>query len=322
VPVRPPSIAANAAAVDWVEGAGGVRLRRYRLCRPAEGPATAPGPVLLWGHANGFAAGSYLPWLQQVSRYCTVYAYDARGHGGADLPPEPLSVSCRADALAADLAAVAAAVRAEIGPQRPLHFAAHSFTGLAALRLGGVHGAVPWTSATLFEPPLAPTPDHAAHAIAAELAEALVTGALRRRPVWDSPAALGERLAASPAYARWDRAMLAAHCAAILHPAADGRGWGLASPPAVEAAGYRMTMDTSTFRFAAGFACPNVLVASQPAGEGATPSWAALVQGLAAARVPAARLVRLADCGHMMLFERPDACLAELLAAIDRSGRA
>ena len=310
---RPPSIPKSAADARWVEGADGLRLRLYRVNGPVR-----DGPVLLWGHANGFAAGSYLPWLQRAAGHMTVYAFDARGHGGSDVPPEPYTATCGADALALDLHALAAVVRAEIRPERPLHFAAHSFTGLAALRLGCVFGEIPWASATLFEPPLSPTPDYPAHAVAAELADVLVNGALRRRPDWDSPDAFTARLSGSTAFAAWDADMMRAHGQAILHPKADGGGCMLACPPAIEAAGYRMTMNTSTFRFADRFDCPTTFIASQPAGEGATPSWAALVQGLAAARVPGARLVRMPDCGHMMLFEKPDECLAELLAGMER----
>ncbi len=311
---QPSSITESAADAQWVEGAG-VRLRLYRLPGPAQS-----GPVLLWGHANGFAAGSYLPWLQRVAANMTVFAFDERGHGGSDIPPEPFTASCGADALAHDLAALAGVVRAEIGPDRPLHFAAHSYTGLAALQLGGVFGEISWASATLFEPPLSPPPDFPAHAVAAELADVLVNGALRRRPDWDSPQAFIERLAGSRAFAAWDPAMMQAHGQAILHLKTAGAGYTLACPAAIEVAGYRMTMNTSTFRYAGRFACPTTFVASQPAGEGATPSWAALVQGLAADRVPGARLVRMPDCGHMMLFEKQDECLAELLASTERVG--
>ena len=313
---RPPSIPETDADIRWVASADGIRLRLYRLPGPVQ-----EGPVLLWGHANGFAAGSYLPWLKRMGRLMTVYAFDARGHGGSDVPPEPYSATCGADALARDLSALASAVRAEIGPERPLHFAAHSFTGLAALRLGSVFDEIPWASATLFEPPLSPTPDFPAHAVAAELADVLVNGALRRRPDWDSPQAFVDRLSGSKAFTAWDTEMMQAHGQAILHPKADGDGYTLACPPTVEAAGYRMTMNTSTFRFANRFQCPTTFVASQPAGEGATPSWAALVQGLAAERVPGARLVRLPDTGHMMLFEKPDECLTELLASMEQAKR-
>ena len=129
-------------------------------------------------------------------------------------------------------------------------------------------GEIPWASATLFEPPLSPTPDHPAHAIAAELADVLVNGALRRRPDWDSPQAFIYRLSGSKAFAAWDRDMMQAHGNAILRQKADGQGYTLACLPEVEAAGYQMTMNTSTFRYANQFNCPTTFIASQPAGEG------------------------------------------------------
>ena len=277
--------------------------------------------MLLWGHANGFSAGSYLPWLQQIATRMRVFAFDARGHGGSEYPGEPLAQTCRADALAEDLAAVVEALRAIVGVAADIHFAAHSYTGLAALRLGSLHGHCPWKSATLFEPPLSPTPDVPGHAIASELAEALVNGALRRRDAWAGPAALAERLGASSAYADWDKDMLAAHCAAILRPEAEGEGYRLACDPKVEAQGYRMTMDCTTYDYAGLFDCPTTFVASDLPKEGGTPSWASRMQGLAAEKVPGARLVRMPGTGHMMIFEQPQEALRILFESINTADR-
>jgi pimeloyl-ACP methyl ester carboxylesterase len=114
--------------------------------------------------------------------------------------------------------------------------------------------------------------------------------------------------------------MLEAHCRATLRPSNGTDSYELACDPEVEAAGYRMTMNTSTFRYVGRFECPTTFVASDEPGEGATPSWAARVQGLAARQVPGARLVRLPGTGHMMVFEKPDECLRELYACIDFAG--
>ena len=78
-----------------------------------------------------------------------------------------------------------------------------------------------------------------------------------------------------------------------------------------------MTMDSSTFRFLDRFDCPATFVASDLPREGGTPSWASRMQGLAADRVPGARLVRLPGTGHMMIFEAPDDCLRELFNSIE-----
>ncbi len=308
----PPSIPTEAATAEWLDGCDGTALRLYRLHGPV-----SEGPALLFGHANGFAAGSYLPFLQRLTPHMPVFAFDARGHGGAARPPEPLAQSTHVDLLAHDLALVSAAVRQRMGNDRPLHFAAHSFSGLAALRLGAVHDRMPFASACLFEPPLSPTPDLPEHAVSGELSGGLIRAAERRRRDWDSPQAFAERLAGNPHYAAWDRDMLAAHAAATLRPKADGAGYELACDPAVEAAGYRMTLNSSTFNFVHRFRCPTLFVASDPPEAGGPPSWAARMQWLAAERVPNAKLAHLAGTSHMMLFERPDECMGHLLDHIE-----
>ena len=92
------------------------------------------------------------------------------------------------------------------------------------------------------------------------------------------------------------------------------------STGSVEAAGYRMTLNCSTFRFLDRFACPAMFVASDPPEAGGPPSWAARMQWLAAQRVPGAKLVHLPETSHMMLFERPDECRRHLLAHIAGPG--
>jgi lipase len=307
----PPSIPETAAASEPVCGRDGTALRLYRLHGP-----TNEGPALLFGHANGFAAGSYLPWLQRIAQHMPVFAYDSRGHGGSSRPPEPLARSTHVDVLADDLARVVTAVRRHIGEATPLHFAAHSYSGLAAIRLGAVHDQMPFASASLFEPPISPTPDLPEHAVSAELSFGLIGGAERRRREWDSPEAFYDRLDGNKHYAAWDRTMMAAHTRATLRTNADGQGYELACDPAVEAAGYRMTLNSSTFRFADRFRCPTMFVASDPPEAGGPPSWAARMQWLVSKRVPDAKLVHLPGTSHMMLFERPDECLQHLLAHV------
>lgn len=297
----PPSIPPERATTHTVEGFRGARLRLYAL---HDAPADAP--ALLWGHANGFAAGSYLPLLEMLAADFRVLAFDARGHGGAPDVGPPYVSSYHADPYALDLGRVAEAARALIGPDIPLHFAGHSFSGYALVRLGGVFGNAPWAGITLFEPPLCPTPDLPEHALAAALGRELIAGAERRRRRWESPDAFEASLATRPHYARWQPDMLAAHCRATLRP--DGEDWTLCCPPEVEAATYRMTLNTSTFRALSDFPLPVHFVASEPPPPGSPPSWAALVQRSAALRAPLGRLTELTGVGHMMPFERPEAC--------------
>src|SRR6185437_530593 len=119
----------------------------------------AGGPGLLFGHANGFAAGSYGSWLRGFCANARVFAFDARGHGGAEWPEGPLDRVFAVDCFADDLADVATAVAARLDGA-PCHYAAHSLNAAAALRLAARGGTLPWPAMTLFEPPIFPLPDH------------------------------------------------------------------------------------------------------------------------------------------------------------------
>ena len=44
-----------------------------------QGPQNSP--ILHWSHANGFNGATYENLLKKLSRFCHIYAWDARGHG-------------------------------------------------------------------------------------------------------------------------------------------------------------------------------------------------------------------------------------------------
>ncbi len=52
------------------------------------GPPT--GPVMHWAHANGFNGPTYHFLLESLSKHCTVYAWDARKHGGTQGVSKPV----------------------------------------------------------------------------------------------------------------------------------------------------------------------------------------------------------------------------------------
>ncbi len=303
VKARSPSVPADLAESWIVAGADDLPLRVYGWRSNRGGR-----PGILWGHANGFAAGAYAPLLAALAADYDVYAADLRAHGGSADPGGGYDRAITADRLALDLIAVTASIRRR-APNWPLHFAAHSISGLGALRMGGVFGLSPYASLTLFEPPLAPTPDVPLHAGAATLGAILADRALKRRRDLPAPGAFAAALAERPAFARWRPDMLHAFAAATLAPAEDGDGWRLCCPPEAEAAGYRATMDASTFASLAGFDRPILFVESDPEMDGVAPSWATKAQGVAARRAPKGRLARIPETSHMMPFERPDAVL-------------
>jgi pimeloyl-ACP methyl ester carboxylesterase len=276
-----------------------------------DGPAGAPS--LLFGHANGLAAGSYAPWLRELARRFAVFAFDARGHGGARWPEGPLDQVFHVDRFADDLALVAAAVAARRGGV-PLHYAGHSLNAAAALRLAGRGGAQPWSRLVLFEPPIFPPPDSPHHAEAAQKQTPLIERSAARRAQWASPEALFAALSARSVFARFRRDMLAAHCRATLKPLADG-GFTLACPPAVESAIFRAHRVADTWQRLAAARGDIVLVSGDPTLP--ERGWvSALMPDMAAAL--GAALTVLPGADHMMICEQPETCRDLLLRCLER----
>lgn len=307
---RAPSVPSDLAD-NWIAaGADGTDLRVYGWKSN-----TGRRPAVIWGHANGFAAGAYAPLLADLARRHDIFAADLRGHGGSADPGPDYDAAMTADAIGLDLMATTASIR-RVTPFQPLHFAGHSASGLGALRMGAVFGHAPFRSMTLFEPPLAPLPAHPLHAGAAQLGETLAQRALKRRRDLPAPEEFAASLRDRPAFDRWRPDMLDAFARSTLTPAPGGAGWRLCCPPEAEAAIYRMTMDVSTFAALAQFDRPILFVESDPTVDGVAPSWATKAQGAAARQAPRGRLRRIERTSHMMPFERPDAVAEAVDAAV------
>jgi pimeloyl-ACP methyl ester carboxylesterase len=284
-----------------VEAADGATLPLYALA----GPERAPG--LLVGHANGLAAGSYGPWLRELARSFRVFAFDARGHGGATWPAGPFKDVFSVDRFADDLARVALAVRAKLGAV-PLHYAGHSLSAAAAVRLALDGAELPFDVATLFEPPIFPPPQSPHYAEANPQQEKLVRGSLRRERRWASPAAFEAYLKSRGVFRGFEPEMLSAHCEACLRP--EGDDYVLCCPPEVESAIFANHRPADTWSRLATVRARLHLVSGDPSAgdrDWVTGAMASIAQGL-----DAASLEVLQGAGHMMIFQQSQRC-AELL---------
>jgi len=275
------------------------RLALYELDAPS-----ADAPALLVGHANGLAAGSYLPWLQTLARGFRVFAFDARGHGASQAPAGALVEVFAVDRFAADLAAIAAAVRARIG-EGALHFAGHSLAAAAAVRLAASGVALPFASATLFEPPIFPPREAPNYPEAIARQERLIRGSARRQARWASPQALLDFLRPRGAFRGFDPEMLAAHCRACLESDGVG-GFVLRCRPEVESAIFAAHRDADTWARLPLVRGPLHLVSGDPTAPNR--DWVSGAMSGIAARLSEADLTVLPGAGHMMIFEQPSAC--------------
>ncbi|HVM82229.1 MAG TPA: alpha/beta hydrolase [Stellaceae bacterium] len=286
---------------------GGARLALYALNSPQ-----SEAPALLVGHANGLAAGSYAPWLRELARSFHVFAFDARGHGASLWPAGALEEVFCVDRFADDLAAVAEAVRARIGA-RPLHYAGHSLSAAAAVRLGARGAPLPFASATLFEPPIFPPRDSPNYPEAIAQQERLVRGSARRQARWTSPEALLEFLRPRGVFRSFDPEMLAAHCRASLKPDGAG-GFVLCCPPEIESAVFAAHRDADTWTRLPRVASQLHLVSGDP--DAPERDWVSGVMAAIARRLPQADLTVLPGTGHMMIFQQPQACRDLLLGRL------
>src|SRR6185437_2252714 len=202
---------ADADAVFTVATPDGALLPVYELH-----PRGAAGAALLLGHANGLPAGSYGPWLKDLARDVHVFAFDARGHGGATWPNGPLERVFHVDRFADDLQLVAEAVIARRGAM-PLSYLGHSLGGAAALDLAAADRLPDFAGVMLIEPPVFPPLDSPVRAEAEGRQALLVEGAKRRRADWPSVEAFHDRLKnGNSPFARFAPEMLDAHCRAAL----------------------------------------------------------------------------------------------------------
>ncbi len=297
-----------------VAGHGGRPIRLYRW----RSPDTRPRPALLWGHANGFAAGSYRTLFAALGRDLDIYAFDAAGQGGSAQPGagEDLEAFCDPDALATDVEAIAREAGAWAG--RPLVYGAHSMCGAAMLRLALFHparfAALGLKGMMLFEPPFFPPAGHRLHDAGLARYKKRVTRATARRDEFPGgPDELAAYITGREIFARFRSDQIAAHASATLRP--DGGTWRLACAPAVETAIFR-ALGGRPVNFPALDRFPEAMPLHFVAGDIAI----GLAQGVtvtammpdAAAKVPHAKLTELAGASHMMVFEEEATCVGLL----------
>ncbi len=303
------SIPREKAEANAVFRPNGIRLKLYRLHGPAQ-----EGPAILFGHANGMAAGSYLRLLEALALRATVFAFDARGHGGSSAPATNLDAHYQMDLFADDLEAITQSVRNEAG-EVPVFYAAHSLNAAAALRLGVTRKRKFWEKIVLFEPPVCPPAAHPLRAEAEAKTQQLIALSKKRKARWPSPGVCAEALRGKSLFRQFEEGRLLDYAKANLRPTGEG-DFTLASPPEVEAAIFACHTNSATFERLADFPQAVHFVSGDP-GVGETGNWIAKLSPELAERVPGSRLTVFENKSHLLLFEataRARDCILAMLA--------
>ena len=198
--VRRRTIALNGAAGDGVMA--GIEL----------GPTDRPIDVIFL-HANGFNAMTYRSILAPLAGEMRILAVDQRGHGRTTLAADPEGRTGW-DPFRQDLLALLDTLD---GP--PVVLAGHSMGGCASLLAAAV-APQRIKSMALFDPVIMPKVRFATGMPTGD--SGLLQGALRRRAVFDSKAAVMAAYTGRGAFKTWTAQMLADYVEDGFKPTADG----------------------------------------------------------------------------------------------------
>jgi pimeloyl-ACP methyl ester carboxylesterase len=311
------SLPSDIAECRRIATPAGRSLTLYRL------HGARKGPTLLFGHANGFAAGSYATILKGLAQSCDVFAFDAAGHGGSDSTIENVEKFCAVDAIMDDVEAIVRAAQSWSGTQRLL-YAAHSLCGAAMLALALFRPArfavLDLAGLMLFEPPLYPLDGHPLRPFADDHQQRRVARTLARRSEFKGgPAELTDYLAAREMFADFPRDAIAEHARATLRP--ENNTWRLACAPQIEA-GYFLSLGRPLLSPALpGYRGPKIhFVAGDIDAAKAKGDWVTGMMEYAHATVAGSALTVLPGRSHMMIFEDRARCLALLQNFANNSG--
>ncbi|MBT9473251.1 MAG: alpha/beta hydrolase [Pseudomonadota bacterium] len=265
------------------------------------GDAARPIDVV-FVHANGFNARTYRSILAPLAEDFRILAVDQRGHGRSTLPADTAGRTSW-DGLRDDLLALLTTL-----DLRDVVLSGHSMGGTACV-LAQAEAPERVRSLVLFDPVVVPSPSD--HGIDPEAFtnSPLVQGALRRRAVFDSQAAVIGAYTGRGAFKTWTAEMLADYVADGFRERPDGQV-ELSCAPEWEASNFSSHAHDTWGAFERAQVPIRILKAEIASTCREDPRFDALV---AAGRIEAETIP---GTSHFLPMERPDLVQAELRKAL------
>lgn len=266
------------SARDGFVEANGIRLHYVEWGAEGSQP-------LVMAHANGFLARLWEPVALSLAGRYRVVAYDLRGQGDSDKPPDGYHWRTLVDDLRGLLDAFGI---------RDVPLVGHSSGGAAAACLAAERPE--YASALCLIEPIILPPEFAS---SPSPAQAMAAAARKRRQVWDSPHALVEAYRRRPTFARWREDVLRLYAEHGLFRREDGH-YQLKCPGEVEAQVFENSASLDIWSRLTDIRCPTLVMR----GGLTDPSMASIFQRVAE-RIPGARLVTIPGAGHLAPMEEP-----------------
>jgi len=227
-------------------------------------------PVVFLIHATGFHARCWDQTVAALPAGFRVIAVDLRGHGRSEKtgPMTDWTVAAR------DIAELVEHLNLEgaIG-------AGHSMGGHLLVQVAATHPRA-FKRLVLIDPVMLP-PEVYANAHLLALPEDQAHPVARRRNAWASWQEMFDAFKTRHPYSLWREAVLADYCRHGLSPAADGEGFELACPPAIEASIYTGHASSDIYALAKRVEVPVVVLRAKMRDPGprnltdfaASPTW-------------------------------------------------
>jgi pimeloyl-ACP methyl ester carboxylesterase len=249
------------------------------------------GPPLVFCHATGFHAWLWLPYARRFAATHHVIALDQRGHGESSKP----EAGYRWENFGTDLAGFLDVVGLE-----GVSAVGHSKGGTAIAAASASTRRL--ARALLVDPVLVPGPPASEPAFGNPLA----AGALRRRNVFPSRAAMFETLRPKQPFAEWEEEFVRLYVDHGVADRPDGQV-ELLCPGPIEAQVYAHAPMIDGFALLERLAVPTLIVRGEH-----SPTLGADAASHALARLPDGRLHTVAGAGHFVPMERSAAVAAVL----------
>ncbi len=252
------------------------------------------GPTLVFAHATGMCARTYLELLEPLGAHYRVVAFDARGHGRTTLPADPADIPWDWKRYRQDIADLVAALGGGA-----VRLAGHSFGATSAFEAAVQFPGLA-TSVLLIDPPFIPREQAAAwrESRSHESAHPMAEQAARRRGHFESREAVRSAYRGRGVFTGWPDRALDDYLEGGLLP--DGDGVRLACTPAWEATSFR-GVTTTMHESMEACQIPFILLGADNGSTVPTPAEADIRR-----LHPEATVKRFPGTGHFLPVTHPD----------------